>query len=99
MLHSLYLTLPSASKKPRSASIRCYYTHFVRGGFHMQQSLGRYISLARRWVWLVLSGILICGSVTFIVTLFIPPTYTASSTIIINLKSSSSPYENLNASE
>jgi tyrosine-protein kinase len=65
----------------------------------MQQSLGRYITLARRWAWLILSGIVICGVTTFIVTLFIPPTYQASSTIIINLKSSSSPYENLNASE
>ena len=65
----------------------------------MQHSPGRYIALARRWAWLILSGILLCGSITFIVTLFIPPTYMASSTIIINLKSSSSPYENLNASE
>ena len=65
----------------------------------MHQSLGRYLALARRWAWLLLSGIVICGSATFIVTLFIPPTYQASSTIIINLKSSSSPYENLNASE
>ena len=65
----------------------------------MQHSPGRYIALARRWAWLIISGILICASVTFIVTLFIPPTYMATSTIIINLKSSSSPYENLNASE
>lgn len=65
----------------------------------MQHSPGRYIALGRRWAWLILSGILICASVTFIVTLFIAPTYMASSTIIINLKSSSSPYENLNASE
>jgi len=65
----------------------------------MQHSPGRYLALARRWVWLILSGILICGSITFIVTLFIPPSYMATSTIIINLKSSSSPYENLNASE
>ncbi len=65
----------------------------------MQHSPGRYIALGRHWAWLILSGILICASVTFIATLFIAPTYVASSTVIINLKSSSSPYENLNASE
>jgi capsular exopolysaccharide synthesis family protein len=65
----------------------------------MQHSPGRYIALGRRWAWLILSGILICASVTFIATLFIAPTYVASSTVIINLKSSASPYENLNASE
>lgn len=65
----------------------------------MQKSLSHYVILAKRWAWLMLLGIGICGGVTFIITLFISPTYQATSTIIINLKSSSSAFENLNASE
>ena len=65
----------------------------------MQKSLSHYLIVAKRWAWLLLLGIGLCGGITYIITLFIPPTYQASSTIIINLKSSSSAFENLNASE
>ncbi len=65
----------------------------------MQKSLSHYFIVAKRWAWLLLLGVGLCGGITYIVTLFIPPTYQASSTIIINLKSSSSAFENLNASE
>jgi capsular exopolysaccharide synthesis family protein len=65
----------------------------------MQKSLSHYFIVAKRWAWLLLLGVGLCGGITYVVTLFIPPTYQASSTIIINLKSSSSAFENLNASE
>ena len=54
--------------------------------------------LAKRWAWLVILGAVICGGATYIATLFIAPTYQASTTIIINLKSSSSPFDSVNAS-
>src|SRR5260370_7319320 len=65
----------------------------------MQRSLSHYLNLAKRWAWLMIGGIVICAGATFIATLFIPPTYQASATIIINIKSSSSPFENINTSE
>jgi capsular polysaccharide biosynthesis protein len=65
----------------------------------MQRSLSHYLLLAKRWAWLVIGGIVICAGATFIATLFISPTYQAGATIIINVKSSSSPFENINTSE
>src|ERR1700674_2829933 len=64
----------------------------------MQQKLGHYALLAKRWAWLVVLGIVICGGATYIATLFMVPTYQATTTIIVNLKSSSSPFDSVNAS-
>src|SRR5579859_5787354 len=66
----------------------------------MQKSLlNHYVMLARRWAWLMILGITICGGVTYVVSKLIPPVYQASSTLIVNIQSSSSAYDNINASE
>ena len=66
----------------------------------MQKSLlNHYAMLARRWAWLMILGIAICGGVTYVVSKVIPPVYQASSTVIVNIQSSSSAFDNINASE
>jgi capsular exopolysaccharide synthesis family protein len=65
----------------------------------MHGSLGYYAMLAKRWAWMVVLGIVICGSGTYIVSKLIPPVYQASATLIINLKTSTSTSDNVNASE
>ena len=65
----------------------------------MQGSLGYYAMLAKRWAWMVVLGIVICGSGTYIVSKLIPPVYQASATLIINLKTSTSASDYVNASE
>ncbi len=65
----------------------------------MQGSLSRYVMLARRWAWMVVLGIVICGGATYVVSKLTPPVYQASVTVIINLKSATSAYDNIIASE
>ncbi len=65
----------------------------------MQISLSYYTRLARRWAWMVILGIIICGGATYVISKQIPPVYQASATLIINLESSTSAYDNVNASQ
>ncbi len=66
----------------------------------MQSPLSRYLLLVRRWAWLALLGALICGVATYVVSSLLPPVYRASSMLIINVDdSSSSPYDNISASQ
>src|SRR5437773_10519046 len=65
----------------------------------MQSPLNRYLLLARRWAWLVILGIVLCGGATYIVSKLLPPTYEAFSTVIINANSTSSAYDNITASQ
>lgn len=64
----------------------------------MPNSLSHYISLARRWAWMVILGIILCGGATYAISMDIPPVYQASTILIINLGSSTSSYDNVNAS-
>jgi len=65
----------------------------------MQSLLIRYKMLAKRWLWLVILGIVLCGGGTYVISKLTPPVYEASALIVLNLGSSaSSPYENTNAS-
>jgi capsular exopolysaccharide synthesis family protein len=58
-----------------------------------------YKMLVKRWTWLIVLGIIICGGVSYIVSLFIPPVYQASATIYVSLGSSgTSAFDNVNAS-
>jgi len=59
----------------------------------MQSSLGRYAVIVKRWAWLVLLGVVICGGLTFIVSKLMHPVYTAEATLSLNAASGSSPYE------
>lgn len=65
----------------------------------MQSTLSHYATLVRRWAWLVVLGLVVCGGVTYVISKRIPPVYQASSILIINLKSSTSPYDNISASQ
>ena len=65
----------------------------------MQNPLSYYAMLARRWAWLIVLGIAICGSATYIVSKSVAPVYRASSILNIDIKSSPSAYDNILASQ
>lgn len=65
----------------------------------MQNSLSHYTLLVRRWAWLVILGVTLCGGTTFLISKLISPVYQSSVTIIINMTSSTSSYDNVSASE
>jgi len=65
----------------------------------MQNPLSHYVRIAKRWVWMVILGIVICGGVTFLISKRMPPVYQASAVIVVNLYSSPSPLENVSASQ
>lgn len=50
----------------------------------MRVLFSRYIMIVKRWVWLIVAGIVICGGVTYIVSKLMPPVYQASVTIVVN---------------
>src|SRR5579885_2086431 len=64
----------------------------------IQSLLSRYRLLLKRWLWVLGLGILFGGSVTYVVTKLMPPVYQASTTIILSVTSSQSPYEDATAS-
>ncbi len=65
----------------------------------MQSPLSRYITLARRWAWMIILGIVICGGGTYIASKLIRPVYQSSAFIILIMGSSTtSPYDSTSAS-
>ena len=64
----------------------------------IQSLLSRYRLLLKRWLWLIVLGIVIGGGATYIVTKLMQPVYQASTTIILSVTSSQSPYEDATAS-
>ena len=71
----------------------------LRRVFTVHILLSRYILLARRWTWMIILGIVICGGITYIFGIFTPPIYQASATLIINFKSAPSMRDNVVASQ
>jgi len=65
----------------------------------MQDTFSHYTRLAKRWAWLVILGIVLCGGATYVVSKHISPVYQASSILIINIEASPSAYDNVNASQ
>src|SRR5437763_9213949 len=65
----------------------------------MQNPLSHYKLLVRRWTWLVVLGIVFCSGTTFVVSKLIHPVYQASASIVINIKTSTSAYDNFTVSE
>ena len=63
----------------------------------MQNPLSRYLMLAKRWAWMIVLGILICGGTTYIISKFTHSVYQASTIIVVNLDTSS-PNSNATAS-
>ncbi len=60
----------------------------------MQSSLSHYILLAKRWAWVVLLGVAICSGTTYIITKLIPPTYVATTYVVIKVTTSQSSNDN-----
>ncbi len=65
----------------------------------MRSSLNRWKVLAKRWGWLIILGIVLCAGTTYIVSRFIPPIYSASAFIEIDINTSTSAYDNFTTSE
>jgi capsular exopolysaccharide synthesis family protein len=64
----------------------------------MQSSLSRYILLSKRWIWVILLGIIICGGATYLVSKLMNPTYQATTRLILTTGSSqSSAYDSTSA--
>ena len=55
----------------------------------MHGPLSRYTLLARRWAWVVLLGIVICGGMSYIISKLSRPVYQASAIFVINVDSTS----------
>ncbi|HZR40382.1 MAG TPA: polysaccharide biosynthesis tyrosine autokinase [Ktedonobacteraceae bacterium] len=65
----------------------------------MRSSLYRYIMLFKRWAWVMILGIVICGGSTYIVTkLFIKPVYQSQALILVNVTAGGSMTDNTTAS-
>lgn len=60
----------------------------------MRNSLNRYILLAKRWAWMILLGMVICGGTTYIVAKLMRPTYQATAYLILTVSTSQSGYDN-----
>lgn len=61
----------------------------------MRTFLSYYLILVKRWAWLLILGMVICSSATYIITKFIiAPTYDASAKIIIKVSTSDSQNDN-----
>ena len=65
----------------------------------MQSPLSRYTMIARRWAWMIILGVVICGGGTYVASKLMRPVYQASATIILTMGSSNtSPYDSTSAS-
>jgi polysaccharide biosynthesis transport protein len=51
----------------------------------MQGPLSRYILLARRWAWVVVLGIVICGGSSYVISKLARPVYEASAIFVIDV--------------
>jgi polysaccharide biosynthesis transport protein len=63
----------------------------------MPNPLARYTMLAKRWAWLIILGIVICGGATYVVSKLIRPVYQASTTLILSVGSGPSAYDTTTA--
>jgi polysaccharide biosynthesis transport protein len=50
-----------------------------------------YVLLAKRWAWMLVAGIIISGSATYLISTFLRPIYQASAYLIVNIGTSSNP--------
>jgi succinoglycan biosynthesis transport protein ExoP len=54
--------------------------------------------LLKRWIWLILLGMIICSGAGFIISKLTTPVYQASAMLVVNMKSTTSAYDNVNTS-
>src|SRR5437879_7396460 len=67
--------------------------------YPLSHSLSYYKMLMKRWTWVIALGMVICGGVTYIASMLIPPAYQASAIIYLDLGSSNtSVNDNISAS-
>lgn len=64
----------------------------------MNNPLSRYIMLIKRWAWLMIIGILICGGGGYAISKISRPVYQASATLILTLGTPQTPVDSLDAS-
>jgi capsular exopolysaccharide synthesis family protein len=64
----------------------------------MEKSLHYFTLLAKRWLWLVLLGAILCGGATYLINKAVPPQYQASATLILRVKTATSAYDSFNTS-
>jgi succinoglycan biosynthesis transport protein ExoP len=63
----------------------------------MQNSLSRYLLIGKRWLWLLVLGIVVCGSSTYVATKLMRPTYQATTYLMLTVGTSQSAYDNATA--
>ena len=64
----------------------------------MKNPFSYYTRLAKRWAWMVILGIVLCGGASYGISKITPPVYQASATLNLQLGTSTSAYENFTAS-
>src|SRR3989442_8871274 len=64
----------------------------------MKIPLNYYTVLAKRWAWVVILGVVLCSSASFVISKITTPVYQASTTLILNAQASNSTSENFTTS-
>jgi capsular exopolysaccharide synthesis family protein len=94
-LHSDFKKKAESRKKNRNSNV----SETARDGDHMQNPLSRYAMIAKRWAWLIVLGIVICGGGTYIVSKLQRPVYQASAFMFLTMgTSNTSPFDSTSAS-
>src|SRR5713101_2115744 len=60
----------------------------------MKNPFSYYTMLAKRWAWMIILGIVLCGSASYGISKITHPVYQASATLILNVGTSTSASEN-----
>lgn len=63
----------------------------------MQSLLSRYLPLVKRWLWLLLLGVGVCGGTTYAITRLERPVYRASALLVMSVATTPSTYDNTTA--
>lgn len=63
----------------------------------MQNTLSHFTLLAKRWWWLAVLGIVLCGGSTYVVSKLTHSVYQASALLIVDFQTSSSSYDSISA--
>ncbi len=63
----------------------------------MRNPFTRYMLLAKRWAWIMVLGVVLCGGATYVVTKLMHPTYQATAFLVVSFDTSNSGYDNTSA--
>jgi polysaccharide biosynthesis transport protein len=53
--------------------------------FPMESPLNRYLMLARRWLWVIVLGVVVCGGTTYVISKMTKPTYQATAIFVVSI--------------